>query len=126
RPLIRTERRHCFRRDLFDLPTYPTAEDLGKMRYEDRNVFAARPQWWKQDGKHIQTIAEVAAKLAALRHLRQVTICCRHQPDVHLVSPSAAQTLELLFLEHSQQFRLQRQRNIANLIEEESTSVGQF
>jgi hypothetical protein len=43
-----------------------------------------------------------------------------------LVSASAAQALELLFLQYSQQFRLQRQRNIADLVEEESAFVSQF
>src|SRR5258708_88382 len=96
------------------------------MRNQDRNVFAARPQWWQQDRKHIQTGVEVAAKFAPLHHLRQIAVSCRHQPNVHLVSPSAAQALELLFLQYSQQFRLQRQRNIADLVEEESAFVSQF
>src|SRR6202022_4521698 len=76
--------------------------------------------------KHIQTVVEVAAKFVPLHHLRQITASCSHQPNVHLVSPSAAQGLELPFLQYSQQFRLQRQWNIADLVEEEGTFVSQF
>src|SRR6266849_708258 len=96
------------------------------MRDQGWNVFAALPQWWQKDGEHIQTIVEVTAKFASLHHLRQVPIRSSHQPHVHLVSPSAAQAFELLFLQYAQQLGLQRRRNITHLVEEECTFVGQL
>src|ERR1700687_2401336 len=90
------------------------------------NVFAALPQWRQKDGEHIQTIVEVTAKFASLHHLRQVPIRCSHQPHVHLVSPSAAQAFEFLFLQYAQQLGLQRRRNITHLVQEKSTFVGQL
>src|SRR6266852_7864664 len=96
------------------------------MRDQGWNVFAALPQWWQKDGEHIQTIVEVTAKFASLHHLRQVPIRSSHQPHVHLVSPSAAQAFEFLFLQYAQQLGLQRRRNIAHLVEEERTFVGQL
>src|SRR6185369_9088033 len=50
----------------------------------------------------------------------------RNQADVDVVRPAAAQTFELLLLQNPQQFRLQRQRNIAYLIEEQGPSIGHF
>src|SRR5437899_9481459 len=96
------------------------------MRHQGRNVFAARPQRWQQDREHVQTVVEVDAKFAPLHHLRQITVRCSHQPNVHLVSPSAAQALELLFLQDTEQFGLQCQRNIAHFIQEERAFVGQL
>jgi hypothetical protein len=43
-----------------------------------------------------------------------------------LVSPVAAQTLEFLLLQNTQQFGLQRQWNISDLIQEEGPFVSQF
>ena len=86
----------------------------------------ARPQWWQQHGENIQSIVEVAAKLASIHHLRQITIRGSHQPNIHLVSPGATQALELLFLQYTQQFGLQRRRNIAHLVQKERAFVGQL
>src|SRR5208282_4940908 len=90
------------------------------------NVFAAFPQWWQQDGEDIQTIVEVAAKFASIRHLCQIPIGCSHQSHVHLVSPGAAQALEFLFLQYAEQFGLQCRWNITHLVEEERTLVSQL
>src|ERR1700722_1112330 len=41
------------------------------MPHQGRNVFAALPQWWQQDRKHIETVIEVTTKFATLHHLHQ-------------------------------------------------------
>jgi hypothetical protein len=76
--------------------------------------------------KHIQAVVKVAAKFALLYHLRQIAICCCDEPNVHLMSPIAAQAFELLLLQYAQKFGLQCRRNVANLIQKECTFVGQF
>ena len=86
---------------MFDLPAQPAAENLDKMRHQRRDVFTARPQRWQHDGKHIKTVIQVTTKFATLDHLRQVTVRRSDQPNVHLVSPSATQALELLFLQYA-------------------------
>src|SRR5258708_25050112 len=96
------------------------------MRDQSGNVFAALPQWWQLDWEHVQTIVEVAAELAVIHHLLQIPICCSNQPDVHLMSASASQTLKLLFLQDAQQFGLQGRRNIAYFVQEERAFVGEF
>jgi hypothetical protein len=40
------------------------------------------------------------------------------------MSPSASQTLELLFLQYAQQFRLQCRWNVTYLVQEERAFVG--
>src|SRR6266478_7756377 len=42
------------------------------------------------------------------------------------MSPSAAQALEFLFLQDTQQFGLQSRRNITHLVEEQRAFVGQL
>src|SRR5882762_1405969 len=96
------------------------------MRYQGWNVFAACPQRRQQHWEHIQTVVEVATKFASRHHLHQITVGCSHQPHVHLVSPSAAQALKFLFLQHPQQLRLERRWNIAHFVEEECAFIGQL
>ena len=111
---------------MLDLATHPAAVNLDKVRHQRRNVFAAVAQRRQQNGKHVQTVVEIAAKLTPIRHLHQITICGSHQPNVDLMSAGAAQALELLFLQNAQQLRLQRRRNVAHFIQEKRALVGQF
>src|SRR6266850_2711770 len=126
RPLIRDEGRHRFRRNVFDLLTHPASINLDKMFHQCWNVFAACPQRWQGDRKHIQTVVEVAAKFVAFHHVSQISVGRSYEPNIHLVSPSAAQALKLLLLQDTQQFGLQSGRNISHLVQEERPFVGQF
>jgi hypothetical protein len=96
------------------------------MFHQPWNVFAARPQRWQRDRKHIQTVVEIAAKFPPLHHFNQISVGRSYEPNVHLVSSSTAQALELLLLQDTQQFGLQGRRNIAYLVQEESPFVSQF
>src|SRR5713101_79712 len=91
-----------------------------------RNVFPALPQRWQRDRKHIQTVVEVATKFVPLHHVNQIPVGRSYQANVHLVSPSAAQALEFLFLQDTQQFWLQAWRNVSHLVQEERAFVGQL
>src|SRR6516164_1895968 len=90
------------------------------------NVCTARPQWRQQHGEHIETVVEIATKFVPLHHLLQISVCRSHQPDVDAMRATAPETFELLFLQNSQQLGLQCQRNIANLIQKERSSVGEL
>src|SRR5260370_15035498 len=97
-PLIRDEGRHRFRRNLFDFLVHPAGINFDKMFDQRRNGFAALPQRWQRDRKHIQTVVEVATKFVALHHASQIPVGGSDEPNVHLVSPSTAQAFEFLFL----------------------------
>ena len=91
---------------MVDLLFHPATKNLDEMGHQRRNVHAACTQRWQKYRKHIETVVEIAAKFALLYHLRQITIGCRHEPNVHLMGPIAAQAFELLFLKYSQKFGL--------------------
>jgi len=78
------------------------------------------------NGKNIQAKVKVTAKVAIAHHLRKVAMGRSHEPNVYMVSSTAAQTLEFLFLQYSQQFGLQRRWNIAHFVEEKRALVGQL
>src|SRR6267154_15571 len=118
RPRVRRQFRHRFWRNLADLSTHPAGINLNKMLDESGNVFTTRPERRQRDWKYIQTVVEVAAKFVALHHLNQIPVGRGDEPNVHLVSPSAAQAFEFLFLQDTQQFGLQSRGNIAHFVQE--------
>ena len=111
---------------MFDLLTHPATKNLNKMCHQSRNVFATDPQRWQDDREHVQTIVEVAAKCVPLHHVGQISVGGSHEPNVHLVSACAAQALEFLLLQYTQQLGLQCQWNIAHFVQEEGPFVGYF
>ena len=57
---------------------------------------------------------------------REVAIGRGDEPDVDADRLVAAEALEFLFLQHAQEFRLQLERNVADLVEEQRAAVGQL
>ena len=100
-PVVRAEVQHCFLGDMVDLPAYPPAKKLDKVRYEGRYILAALSQWRQLDRKYIQAKVEVTAKFAISYHPRQVAMGGSYEPHIHLMSPAASQAIELLFLQYA-------------------------
>src|SRR5215471_8835640 len=75
------------------------------------------------DREDVQPIVEVVAEALAVDHLQQVPVGRRDDAHVDFDRPRAAEALELLLLEHPQQFRLELESNLADFIEEESAAI---
>ena len=75
------------------------------------------------DREHVETVVEIAAKLLVRNHRDEVPVRGGQQPDIDANRPGAAEPFELLLLQHTQQLRLQLQRNIADLVQEERAAV---
>ncbi len=82
------------------------AKTLDVVQDERRNILASLPERTATRSENVETIVKITAELIVIHHFRQISVRCRDQPDVHFVSPATAQSLELLFLQNSQQFRL--------------------
>src|SRR5262249_13903301 len=78
------------------------------------------------DRKNIQTVIQIAAELLLFNHLREVGVSCSHDSHVHAQGARTPQAFELLFLKHAQQFRLQIQRDVFDLIEKDRSLVSEF
>jgi hypothetical protein len=86
---------------MVNLPAYPPAKKLDKVRYEGGYILAALSQRRQLDRKDIQAKVEVTAKLAISHHPRQIAMGGSHEPHIHLVSPAAAEAFEFLFLQYA-------------------------
>jgi hypothetical protein len=85
---------------------HAAAEDLYEVLYERGNVLPALSQRRQQERKDIQPIVEITPELGACDHLSQIPIGCSDEANINLVSSTASESLELLFLQHTQQFWL--------------------
>ena len=92
---------------------------------EIRNVFAPIAEWRKGDLHDVQTIEEIAAEAAAAatsaRRSRLVAAITR---DVDLLRLQRADALHLAVLERAQQLGLDRQRQLADLVEEQRAALA--
>ena len=91
-----------------------------------RAVAAPLAQRRQRDAQHRQPVVEVGAE-AALAHARlEVAVRRADHPHAHRDRARAADPHHLAFLQHAQQARLQRQRHLADLVEEQGAAVGRF
>ena len=86
-------------------------------------ALAQRRQHERDD---VQPVEEILAERAGPGRRLQVAVRRGNQPEVHPHRPRAADALELPLLQRAQQLRLQRERQLADLVEEERAAVGQL
>ena len=80
----------------------------------------------QMNGDNVQAVIQVLAKAALSDPLEQVAVGGRDEPHIHTNRFRTAQALEFTLLQDPQQFRLQFERKVADLIEKQSTALSLF
>src|SRR6267142_5800884 len=88
------------------------------MPCQERDVIRPLSQCGDLDWKYIEPVVEVFAKAARRNFLLQVTIGRAYDTHIRKPRPVLAHTLVTLFLQDTEQFALQFQRNFPDFIEE--------
>ena len=78
------------------------------------------------DGNHAQPEEEILAELAFLHGQLEVLVRGRDHPHIHPDLLAAADPLDDLLLQEAQHLHLERQGQLADLVEKERPAVGQF
>ena len=99
-------------------------ERVDEVLHEERHIVDVRPQGRDDDGQHVQPEEEIGAEVVFLDFLLEIPVGGRNHPDIDADIRRAADALEALFLEESQQLRLQRGRHLADFVEEDRAAVG--
>src|ERR1700722_9899508 len=118
--------RHSFDgpgRDDLDVLIHAAGEHIHKMLDQQWQILSPLTQRRHRDGEDVQAIKQIFPELTFRYHLSQIVMGCRDQPHVGMDGLPAPQALELMLLYNAQQLRLQFGRNIADLVEEQGTSV---
>src|SRR5262245_36174151 len=110
--------------DFLDRLALTLGELANEMGNEKRDVLDAFAQWGYADRDHVQSIEEIGAKGALLHHLLEILVGCGDHAYVHRChATTAAESLNLLLLERAKEFRLQFQRQVADLVQEQRAAV---
>jgi hypothetical protein len=78
------------------------------------------------DPDHIEAVKQVFAKATLVYGLFQVNIRRRHQPDIHLDFPSAAETAKFMPFQRPQDLCLACGSHFTDFVKKEGAAVGQF
>src|SRR5262245_103922 len=114
---------HCCFGKRVDFAIHESGEFTRKVSDQKRNVLRALAKSRHSNRKDIEPVKQIASKLPVGDHLRQIPVGGSDQPYINLDCVSAAHSLKLPFLKRAQQFWLQIQRDIADLVEEKRTVV---
>src|SRR5262249_7760103 len=102
-------------------------ELLGKFQQkllgQQRNIVAPVAQSRQVHLHYVESVVQILAEFALLYHLAQISVRGAHQADIDANGLVGAQALEIAFLQHAQQLRLQAQRQFADLVEKQGSVV---
>src|SRR5437870_2643428 len=126
RPRMVTERLPRLARDHIDA----AIQAAGKLADEviDERVDVLRPltEGRYRDREDVQAVVQIVTEAAPFDHPGEVAVRGGDQTDVDVDRPCPAETLELVFLQHAQELRLQLERDLAHLVQEERATVSQL
>ena len=91
---------------------------------QERDVLAPLAQGRQRHREDVDAVVKILAEHAGRHALLEVAVGGGDQPDVDLGVAVVADAPELLRLQHAQDLHLQRERHLADLVEEQRPAVG--
>src|SRR5207245_2147745 len=125
-PGIVDERVHGVGGNVFNRFVQLAAVFLHEIAHEKRHVPRALAQRGRLNGENVQTVIEIAAEGFPGDEAGEVLVGGGDQAHVHAHRARAADALEFLLLEDAQELRLELERDVANLVEEERAFIGEL
>ena len=92
--------------------------------HQTRDVGGAVPQRRQEDRQHVQPVIQVLAEPSLLHEPGEVFIGRGDDPHVHRDRDGAADAPDLLLLKRPQHFRLHRDTQVADFVQEQRASGG--
>src|SRR5262249_41760842 len=90
---------------------------------EGEDVLRTLPQRWHAKGQHLEPVVQVLAEEPTANLLSQLPMRRAHHAHVHREGAGVAHPPDLTILENPEELRLERQRHLGNLVEEERPTV---
>ena len=120
------ERVNDRRRNRVDALAQDPAVPIDEVPDEQRDVFTPVAERRHRDRKDVEPVEQVAAEPALPGFLEQIAIGRGDDADVDVDRPRTAEALDLAVLQHAQELRLELERQLADLVEEERAAIGQL
>ena len=93
------------------------------MLRQRQDVVHAITQRGQMDVHRVQAVVEVLPERPVRQVLFQLLVGRRHDPHVDLLAARRPERADLALLQHAQQLRLQRRRQLGDLVEEHRAAV---
>src|SRR6266404_5909695 len=93
------------------------------MPFEQRQVFLSLGQGREFDVYHREAVEEVFTKPSTFYHGSEIPVRCCNHSDIHATNRRRTYALDLLVLQHSEEFRFQCQGKLPYLTRQ-NCSVG--
>src|SRR6267378_5216140 len=123
-PRVPTERVQRLARDDLDPAVHGTREPLDEVAHQGGNVLGPLAERRGLDREHVQPVVEIVPEPLLFHHPKEVAVRRGDEADVDLDRLRTADPLELLLLQDAQQLRLELERDLADLVEEQRAAVG--
>src|SRR5262249_188602 len=120
------QRIHCRLGDRVNSLAHAPPKCLNEMQDQLAYVLSALSQGRNQDRKYVQPIVKITAEFVTSNHFGQIAMGSGGYAPVDVMRTSAAQALELLFLQDAQKLRLQGQWQVSNFVQKKSARIGHF
>ena len=75
---------------------------------------------------YVQSVVKIFSEFPQLDHFSQILMRCAYQSNVYASGFIASQTLEASLLKYPQEFRLQADTKVSDLIEKQSSTIRGF
>jgi hypothetical protein len=92
--------------------------------HQQRDVLPPLAQGRHMQGQHAQAVIQVGPECPVAHHGGKIPMRGREDADIHLAGLVLAQPLDFPFLQHAQQFHLDIQRHLADLVQQQGAAVG--
>src|SRR6266849_3619571 len=99
---------------------------MDKVFQQHQNIVLPFAKRGYVDWEYVQPVVEVRAKCPVCNGGFQIAISCRYYADIDFDGLRASDAFEFTFLQHSQECNLSVQRQLADFVEENGSSVRQF
>src|ERR1700722_5489091 len=96
------------------------------MYCQGRNIFSALSQRRQVDLYSIQAEQKILSKLTRLARAWKIDICGRNQADIKFSSAGWTYAFDFSRLDHAEQLGFLAQREVADFVQKNCSTVGQF
>src|SRR5256712_13365136 len=117
---------HHIGRNRVDAPAETSGVVRDEVAHQKRDVLGPLAKGREIDRKNVQPVVQVGAKLSRPDQLLERTVRRGDDPDVAPDRVRAADPLGLPLLEYAKQLRLEVQRQVTDLVEEQGAAVREL
>ena len=123
-PIIVHDNTHGILGDVLDCRSCLLIEMSDKVIDQQWNIFFSSSQRRKMDGKNLETVIEVIPEMSPTDEIVKILLACGDNPYIDSASFGFSNPLYLPFLQHAQEFHLNKGADLTDFIQKDGAAIG--